>query len=285
MPTSAVSVTNRTGYGSGSGGNEGKYFVKSDFRAACSEHGSGYRARRSELLNEAIQALQSGFLPFLFALGHFVLFAVFGRLLYSSESVDVTGTAETDAALLQIALDIPKTRSQLCGGAPCFGAMKRIAELGVLQFKDVKYFLADGSYTAARAYYEDQAPDNAFYLRRWDVAKSVVQQFVSDYAANRPFNPENFLPIYSEKMCGYYLKLDQLYNYLRDTNQTLDWQTNAFLKAGYWQSRNDSLFNYTTIVQNGTYFIDPATYPPTDQPAYSTVFPANSAQSAEQFYL
>ena len=286
VPVSAVSVTDRTSYGTGSGGNEGKYFVLSDFRTTCSDHrpagGEAYRAQRHALLEEAMQAMGEGFFPFALAFARFIFYAIFGRL-FTTET-PYTFTAEDDLKLLQLAVNIPQNSGSLCADAPCFYAMQRIAQLGVLQFKDVKYFLNDSRYSAAQAYYEDQAPGNAFYYRRYEVARAVMQQFVTDFGANRAFNPENFLPIYTEQMRAYRLRLDCLYNYLKQTNKALDTQTNAILRASWWQSRGDSLFNYTTIVYNGSYFIDPATYLSGEKPDCATVLPQNG-MTAEDFYV
>ena len=286
VPVSAASVTDRTSYGTGSGGNEGKYFVKKDFRTSCAAHPSAadetYRAHRHELFEAATQAMGEGFFPFVAAVARFLFYAVFGRLF--TEDVPYTFTNEDDLQLIRMATNIPQNASSLCEGEPCYWAMQRITQLGVLQFKDIKYFLNDSSYKTAQAYYEDQSPENVFYLRRYEVARAVMQQFVYDYGANRAFNPENFLPIYTDAMCAYRLRLDCLYNYLKQTNQALDTQTNAILRAYWWQNRGDSLFHYTTIVYNGSYFIDPAAYLPGEQPVYDTPLPQNG-MTAEDFYL
>lgn len=286
VPVSSVSVTDRTGYGSGSGGNGGKYFVLSDFRTSCPDHrisgDEAYRVHRQELLDEAMQAMGEGFFPFMLSFGRFLFYAVFGRLFAAEQPY--TFTAEDDQQLLRLAVNIPQNAASLCREGACYYAMERIAQLGVLQFKDIKYFLNDGNYKTAQAYYEDQAPDNAFYLRRFEVTRAVMQQFVTDFAGNRAFNPENFLPIYTDQMRAYCLRLDCLYNYLKQTNKALDTQANAILRASWWQMRGDSLFNYTTIVYNGSYFVDPATYPVGEKPAYDTVVP-QIGMTAEDFYL
>lgn len=286
VPVSAASVTDRTSYGTGSGGNEGKYFVRRDFRTSCAVHPSAgdaaYRAHRHELFEAASQAMGEGFFPFVAAVARFLFYAVFGRLF--TEDQPYSFTQEDDLRLLQLATNIPQNTSSLCEGQPCYYAMLRIAQLGVLQFKDIKYFLNDDNYKTAQAYYEDQAPGNAFYLRRYEVARAVMQQFVTDYGANRAFNPENFLPIYTDAMRAYRLRLDCLYNFLRQTNAALDTQTNAILRAYWWNSRGDSLFNYTTIVYNGSYFIDPATYLPGEKPIYDSPVP-QIGMTAEDFYL
>ena len=286
VPVSSVSVTDRTDYGTGSGGNEGKYFVLRDFRTDCSQHPTSgdkaYRAHRHELFETASQAMGEGFFPFVLAFARFLFYAVFGRLFTVEQPY--TFTLEEDLALLQTAVNIPKNASSLCGGKPCFSAMQRIAQLGVLQFKDIKYFLNDERYKTAQAYYEDQAPGNAFYYRRFEVARTVMQQFVTDFAANRAFNPEHFLPIYTDQMCAYRLKLDCLYNYLVSTNKALDTQTNAILRESWWRNRSDSLFYYTTIVVNGSYFVDPETYLISEKPAYDAPVPQNGKR-AEDFYL
>ncbi|MBQ7547064.1 MAG: hypothetical protein IJT41_08885 [Clostridia bacterium] len=286
VPVSSAAVTDRTSYGMSSGGNEGRYFVLRDFRTSCPEHratgSEAYRAHRHELLEEAMQAMGEGFFPFAMAFARFLFYALFGRLFTTEEPY--TFTAEDDLRLLQQATNIPQNAASLCEGKPCFYAMQRITQLGVLQFKDIKYFLNDESYKSAQGYYEDQAPGNAFYYRRYEVARAVMQQFVTDFGANRAFNPENFLPIYTEQMTAYCLRLDCLYNYLRQTNKALDTQTNAILRASWWQTRGDSLFNYTTIIYNGSYFIDPSTYPPGERPVYETVIPQNG-MTAESFYL
>ncbi len=286
VPVSAASVTDCTAYGTDSGGNQGRYFVKRDFRTSCGVHPSGadeaYRTHRHELFEAATQAMGEGFFPFIAAFAQFLFYAVFGRLF--AEEQPYAFTQEDDLQLLQLATNIPQNTGSLCGGAPCYYAMQRITQLGVLQFKDIKYFLNDDRYKSAQAYYEDQAPDNTFYPCRFEVARAVMQQFVTDYASNRAFNPENFLPIYTDAMRAYGLRLDCLYNYLRQTNAALDTQTNAILRAYWWNSRGDSLFRYTTIVYNGSYFIDPAAYLPGEKPAYDTPVP-QIGMTAEDFYL
>ncbi len=286
VPVSSVSVTDRRSYGTGFGGNEGKFFVMSDFRTDCPAHRVGsseaYRAHRSELYTAAMQAKEEGFFPFALAFARFLFYAVFGRLFAGKQTF--TFTAEDDLRLLQLAVNIPQNTASLCGGEPCWYVMQRIAQLGVLQFKDIKYFLNDGSYKTAQAYYEDQAPDDTFYPVRYDAARAVMQQFVTDFGANRAFNPTNFLPIYTEQMRAARLRVDCLYNYLKQTNSVLDAQTNAILRASWWKNRDDSLFEYSTIVYNGSYFIDPAAYLPGEKPAYDTVIP-QIAMTAEDFYV
>ena len=228
-----------------------------------------------------MQAREEGFLQFMLLFTRFLFYALFGRLLGGQA---YTFSAEEDMQLLQLATNIPQNTSSLCGGEPCFNTMQRIAQLGVLQFKDIKYFLNDDSYNAAQAYYEDQAPDNTFYPWRFEAARAVMQQFVTNFNANAAFNPANFLPIYTEQMRAFRLKVDCLYNYLRQTNSALDTQTNAILRANWWSGRDDSLFEYSTIVYNGSYFIDPATYLPGEKPAYDTVVP-QIGMTAEDFYL
>ncbi len=285
VPVSSVSVTNSKEYGTGYGGNEGRYFVMRDFRTDCPTHRNGsaeaYRAHRHELYETAMQAREEGFLQFMLLFTRFLFYALFGRLLGGQA---YTFSAEEDMQLLQLATNIPQNTSSLCGGEPCFNTMQRIAQLGVLQFKDIKYFLNDDSYKAAQAYYEDQAPDNTFYPWRFEAARAVMQQFVTNFNANAAFNPANFLPIYTEQMRAFRLKVDCLYNYLRQTNSALDTQTNAILRANWWSGRDDSLFEYSTIVYNGSYFIDPATYLPGEKPAYDTVVP-QIGMTAEDFYL
>lgn len=287
VPTSSVTVTDRTDYGTGSGGNEGRYFVLSDFRAACSAHapqdsGEAYRARRHALFEEATQAMAEGAFPFALAFGRFLLYAIFGRLFTTEQAHEFT--PEEDQQMLRLAVNIPQNIGTLCGGKPCVCAMQRIAQLGVLQFKDIKYFLNDSRYKAGMTYYEDQSPGNAFYYRRYEVARAVIQAFVTDFNAKKAFNATNLLPIYTAQMCAYRLKLDCLYNYLKQTTQALDAQPSAILRASWWQNRSDSLFDYTTIVYNGSYFVDPATYPAGDKPVYTTVFPQNG-KTADSFYL
>lgn len=286
VPVSSVSVTDRKSYGTGSGGNDGRYFVTSDFRTPCSAHhadgSEAYRAHRAELLETAMQAREEGTFPFILAILRFLFYAVFGRLF--TEEQPHTFTPEEDQQLLLSAVNIPKNADSLCSGGACLAVMQRIAQLGVLQFKDIKYFLGDGNYKAAQAYYEDQAPADTFYAMRYEAARAVMQQFVTDYNANSAFNPENFLPIYTEEMRAFRLRLDCLYNYLKTTNKALDPQANAILRESWWSSRGDSLFHYTTIVYNGSYFVDPATYLPAEKPAYETVFP-QIGMTAEDFYI
>ena len=283
VPTTSVSVTNRTSYGAGSGGNENKYFVMSDFRTSCSVHrmsaDKAYSARRDELMGEMQQAMGKGIFQFLTAFWQYLIYVLFGRMS-AGEKIRAF-TAEDDQQLLQLAVNIPQNKGSLCGGVPCYYAMERIAQLGVLQFKDIKYFLNDDNYKTAQAYYEDKAPDGTFYAYRYEVTRAVMQQFVSDYLADKAFNPENFLPVYTEQMRAYGLRIDCLYNYLKQTNKALDPVLNNILRKSWWQSRGDSLFRYSTIVDNGVYFIDPATYPAGAKPAYDST---KSGKTAEDYY-
>lgn len=286
VPVSSASVTSCKSYGFGSGGNEDRYFVMSDFRTTCSVHRSGdssaYVTQMIGLFSTAMQAIGEGVVPFMTAFAQFLLYALTGWIGVGSQPY--TFTDEDDLRLLQLATNIPKNTDQLCDGEPCFYAMQRIAQLGVLQCKDVKYFLNDSRYKTAMAYYEDQAPEGVFYAARYTVARAVMQQFVTDFNANSSFNPKNFLPIYTDQMCALHLRIDCLYNYLKQTNQALDTQVNAFLRVGWWSARTDSLFDYTTIVYNGSYFVDPAVYPSDEQPAYAAPVPQNG-KTAEDFYL
>ncbi len=307
VPCSSIDYDNRTAYGNGELGNEGKYFVVSDFVDDCSNHvipESYYTVEETEERTVTSEDIFSAFLDVMRADGKedvsqkiiylvklFVYFVIKETITITRTVLKKTNAEQRNAdySLLETAKNIPQnedTNHLCCGDKGCYGALKRLAGLGVLQFKDIKYFLVEGKTSDAQKYYEDQAPGNEFYKRRYLVAGEVITSVFGDLLNNSKFNPANLLPIYTPHLNQYYLKLDQLYNYLKITNETLDDSTNEILKSSYWSNRTDSLFNYTTIIYNGDYFIDPSTYEVGNKPKYySTIFPYSSGKTANSFYL
>ena len=134
------------------------------------------------------------------------------------------------------------------------------------------------------SYYEDQAPINSFYTRRYLLAKAVTKYFCDVYSAagSVPFSPYYLLPEpYGESVSKYCLKIDQYYNYLLALDEGSEVLTRAF-----WADKSNGLFCYTTIVYEGTYLIDASTYPDAyGKPVYDGVFPVRAdGRTADSFY-
>ena len=308
VPVSSIDYENRTEYGNGINGNEGLYFVVNDFEPDCGFHifYDNYHIEEEttekpvsseDLINAISNVIESiGTekialrITELFKMFFYYIFNIPITVTYTHSKTLRGSQIVNDVELLQMAQNIPQyaANNLMCHiSRGCFGALKRLAGLGVLQFKDIKYFLKnDNNYANAQRYYEDQAPGNEFYRRRYLVSGEAIGNVFTDLLSNSPFQPANLLPIYTPNLNQFYLKLDQLYNYLKDTNKILDTTTNSVLKYSYWSERTDSLFNYTTIISNGKYFIDPNTYETNHKPKYYTsVFPGGTGKTANSFYL
>jgi len=245
VPPSSVNVLDCDYHdGNGTKHNQGLYFVRSDFTPFCLNH-----------INPATQVFK-------------------------------------DKALLKLALNIPSNakiqpttqENNICGSHdPCYNALIRLAGLGVLQFKDIKYFLEGYKELTTgalnnQAYYEDRAGENVgncFYYRRYEAAKEVTHYYFGKFYACiyiegttneddiKPFLPYYLLPIHSSSVKEKKIKIDQYYNYLEAFDHD-----SAVLKKSTWTANNDSLFNYTTIKYNGSYYVHPDTYRSGEKPVY-----------------
>ena len=320
VPPSSVTVTNRTSHGSGTGGNEGLYFVVDDFKKDCGKHvasvsdvvNSEYTSTRNE--RWAAVKVAKGLdkiVPFF----QWLDWILNGKSKLNKKYSSLKESLQTaiDVNLLQLATNIPSNAkygelSESTGGGSCYGALKRIAGLGVLQFKDIKYFLGGynndeskqtDDYSDNQPYYEDQAPGNEFYKRRYYAAKAATRQYCSDYYGSVQGGTINdFLPYYllplseasGTNIKSFCLKLDQYYNYLKAYDSG-----SSVLKRSTWSGTGYSLFNFTTIMieypdKDGneveTYFIDPSTYPDNHKPLYhASVFPEGTGLTADDFYV
>ena len=187
-----------------------------------------------------------------------------------------------DLALLAKNVPHNATNHLICNNQEsCYGAMKRIAGLGILQFKDIKYFLSGfdlktDDYKDNQRYYEDRPgyigpnSNNGFYARRYKLARDVTKHYFNNFydciyvpGTPRdddivPFLPYYMLPVYSD-IHSFKIKIDQFYNYILDFHSS-----SSILCQSTWSNNNDSLFYYTTIIYNNSYYIDPATYPDDD---------------------
>ena len=305
VPTTSIQTTTAVSHGSGTGGNSGLYFVKSDFNADCGTHTPDRTAAINAQYRETLSQLQrdmtenQGLFRF-FAIVKWLGFLVLGKWILSMRGVDVPveEQMQLDEALLQNAVNLPSnaTHGRMCGAhSSCYGALTRLAGMGVLQFKDVKYCLRgmdayaengtkSGELRDNWSYYEDQAPSNGFYTRRFLLAKAVTQYYCALYASTGSADFPSYYLLsepYGESVSKYCLKLDQYYNYLVALDETDELLTRAF-----WQNKSHSLFCYTTIVYEGTYFIDASTYPDAyGKPIYSGVFPVRTdGKTADSFY-
>ena len=218
VPPQSVQVTTSTAHGSGAGGNDGLYFVQSDFITDCGAHtgeGGGdvsalYSTKLSQLWNEIFT---SEGIMILIAVVKWFGFLLLGRFLLSLQGAGGSSDtqAQLDAALLQSAVNLPSNAAngRMCRSrSTCCGAIMRLAGMGVLQFKDIKYALngieeynANGTRSAALRtnwnYYEDQAPSNVFYNRRYVLAKAVTKHYFEDfYASVRGGEIREFSPYY-----------------------------------------------------------------------------------------
>ncbi len=295
VPTTSIASENATVHGSSTdnpGGNDGMYFVVGDFKTDCGKHVVSITEVIDEYyydtLTAKIESLGS-------AEGYKILIALFDLLVWiftgkqqsrekgAEEMQRRQNTADTE--LLKDAVDLTHPDESMCF---CFGSMKRIAGLGVLQFKDIKLFLPNNSnYAANQAYYEDQAPNNSFYIQRYTAAKSVLKQYFNDfYSSVKGGITKEFLPYYlltegyGESINKYCIKLDSYYNYLKEYDPD-----SKLLKQSTWVGKSHSLFHYTTIKYNGNYFIDPSTYTNEyGKPLYGSTFPTNTNLTANDFY-
>ncbi len=103
------------------------------------------------------------------------------------------------------------------------------------------------------------------------------------------FKPIQLLPRSTEtntNIKNYWLKLDCFYNYLKNFDDSCPSnQKSVLLTKDYWDSVEDILFRYTTIIYNGNYFIDPDTYIDGEKPIYySTVFPQYNLSYIDFYY-
>ena len=310
VPTTAIRIEYSSAHGSSeniSGGNDGLYYVQKDFVNDCHEHiasvdnkiNEKYQARLSELFNDI--KTSTGF----YKVGYiyqYIVFMLFGRssISKSLEPEKVQKQIDVDKKLLVFAQNIPKNISTIiiCNTNQnfCYGAVRRLTGLGVFQFKDIKRALKYANsenatlkrtYKSNQAYYEDQAPGNEFYKRRFLVAKAITARFTDHFLRSvKNETVFEFIPYdlisedYGENINKYTVKIDQYYNYLKDFDPN-----SSVLKGNTWSNKSHSLFHYTTIIYNGNYFIDPDTYIDGEKPIYySTVFPQYNLSYIDFYY-
>lgn len=294
VPPGAASDESRTSHGNDAskGENEGRYFVKSEFNDSC----RSYFASASSVTNKPsapstdTKSKELGKLidNFKEATSVYRIICLFEIVIWiidyiksgnneerkaKAESIE-SAQEEIDLNLINLALNVPTNtksgkfdcvKNGYCD-YPCYSALKRLNGLGVLQFKDIKYFLKGRvdeteDYKEAREYYEDQAP-GGFYYRRFMVSQEVVNYYFGEYFASTKNNERDFLPFhlisapYDENIRKLNVKIDQYYNYLKDFHDG-----SKVLKSSTWSTIKDySLFSFTTVIYNGSYFIDPDTY-------------------------
>ncbi len=326
VPPSAVKVTDRGNYGgtAQTNGNEGLYFVKRDFTMACDSYiadvsdqiNTYYKKQMNVFVNKYNNSRSSEKLYYLFKIIEW-FFTGRDKAKKNAQYDKKRIQNDIDQNLLLCAQNVPTkaqggfacaTNHSSLNGYPCYAAMIRLCGLGVLQFKDIKYFLKDfylskkskssltenekvllEEYKKCQKYYEDQAITNAFYHRRYMVSEVVTKKYFSDfYASTAETDCKIFLPYfllsdyYGEDISKYCVKIDKYYNYLMAFDPTSN-----VLKKSFWANRNHELFEFTTIIYNGNYFIDPNMYPEEyGKPEYysKSVFPTQQ-RTAKDFYL
>ena len=330
LSTATESCTSK---GSGEGGNQGLYFIKSDFLNDCGEHEAELEKKEhvgtvsrvpsaAEVIDALIKLILSKgkdsekvsrfvtlFFSYIFGIP-----AVYETI--TSTTYSDTPQRKIDEVLLNQAQRIPSiAKNESENGThfctqygkfsyPCYGILKRVAALGVLQFKDIKYFLKE--YVAnpdlcsnTQKYYEDPTLDNMFYKRRFLAAKAATLLYCTDFYNSTTatgivtFKPVYLLPTSTDNGTNikkYRLKLDWYYTYLKKFDDICSESNKSrVLRKEYWDSVNDNLFYYTTIWHNSCYFIDPDTY--TDEEREWLAYPnevfkiGESHKKATDFYL
>ncbi len=331
LSTATESCTSK---GSGNGGNQGLYFIKSDFLNDCGEHEAEWEEKKhvgtvkrvpttaevvdafkkvflsEEELNERISRFATLFFSYIFGIP--TVYETHTSTTYSDAP-----QREIDKVLLNQAQRIPsiaenesENGTHFCTQYgkffyPCYGILKRVAALGVLQFKDIKYFLKKEHvsnpdfYSNNQKYYEDSLLSNMFYKRRFLAAKAATLLYCTDfYNSTAASGIVSFKPVYllptstanSTNVKKFRLKLDCYYTYLKKFDDICSESNKSrVLRKEYWDSVNDNLFYYTTIWHNSCYFIDPTTY--TDEEREWLAYPNEvfkigaSHKKATDFYL
>lgn len=286
--------------------NEGKYFVRKDFNTKCGkEHTITSKIDKKEELQKRVTSYyikyknSTGLFKVVYLM-YFLIWSYFGSFLLNHEIYEYNKPKQEkeDKNLLKKCQNIPSNEntSYICNGKLCFDALTRINRLGVLQFKDIKYFLAGkenntNNYSVNRAYYEDPKPNNLFYGIRFLAAKATVKLFCADFYNSSSsngmvaFKPIQLLPRSTEtdtNIKNYCLKLDCFYNYLKNFDDSCpSSQKSVLLTKDYWDSVEDNLFRYTTIYTNEGYFVDPATY--TNEDRQNMIYRSSSLISNEDY--
>ncbi|MBQ6907116.1 MAG: S8 family serine peptidase, partial [Clostridia bacterium] len=258
VPTTAISNEHSTCHGEvGEGNNSNTYFVVNDFVNDCNKHVYSKEEIRNLAkikynTDKAIYETELKNTKGLHVIKIFFEYIVF--LIGGTERIEkklkAEKQAELDKGLLRYATnDICKTSFSFCktGGDNlfCYGAIRRLAGLGVLQFKDIKFALNTNhtNYKNNKTYYEDQSPSDIFHFERYEVAKKVTAYYTGlflGYTPNATFN--EFDPyyliseVYGENISKYAVKIDQYYNYLKAYDQNSD-----ILKATFWSNKSHSL--------------------------------------------
>ena len=308
VPTMAINDENRKGHGSGEGENEGRYYVLKDFVDDCKCHVANVDDKIDERYNSQLSEIYNnyqsskGFYKILFIF-EYIIFLLLGRNKIESEleAEKVQKQKEIDKNLLLFAQNIPTNISsmKICSNAVqnfCYGAVRRITGLGIMQYKDLKRALKYSNsnleslksiYKSNQAYYEDQAPGNEFYKRRYLVAKKITARFTEHFLLSKANETiYDFLPYdlisedYGNEINKYTVKIDRYYNYLKEFDAN-----SAVLKESIWNNKSYSLFHYTTVIFNGNYYIDPNAYIDGEKPTYYSVpFPQSNLSYSDFYY-
>ena len=280
VPTTAISNEQCTCHGEdGAGNNSNMYFVVNDFKDDCNNHlinNNNLESFITEQYNKDKSDLkkrldESKGLKKIRTIFEFIMFFFNGKR-EAKIKVRNDKQKDIDIELLKFACDDSNKINRIqCKNNTgfCYGSIKRLAGLGVLQFKDIKFavkgYTKGCDLTDDMKYYEDQSPSNIFHFERYEVAKKVTNHYIDSFlktpnAAFNEFDPYYLISESYEGIRDYAVKIDQYYNYLKayDKNSNI-------LTATYWSNKTKSLFHYTTIVYkesagNKYYFIDPDTY-------------------------